>query len=246
MSKELERLQKRIASSGYTSRRKAETLITDGKVKVNGQVVTELGTKVSNSDTVEVEGIKLEQEDKIYILFNKPAQVITSVSDDRGRKVVTDYFKDIETRIYPVGRLDYDTSGLLLLTNDGEFTNLMTHPRYHIKKKYVAKLKGYLMREEVKALEKGIELEDGFTQPAQVKVKNQDKDKNTTLVEITISEGRNRQVRRMFEHFGHQVSKLTRIQFGSLDIKGLNAGEGRVLTPHEVKTIRHLAENGND
>ncbi|COD93849.1 pseudouridine synthase [Staphylococcus warneri] len=246
MSKELERLQKRIASSGYTSRRKAETLITDGKVKVNGQVVTELGTKVSNSDTVEVEGIKLEQEDKIYILFNKPAQVITSVSDDRGRKVVTDYFKDIETRIYPVGRLDYDTSGLLLLTNDGEFTNLMTHPRYHIKKKYVAKLKGYLMREEVKALEKGIELEDGFTQPAQVKVKNQDKDKNTTLVEITISEGRNRQVRRMFEHFGHQVSKLTRIQFGPLDIKGLNAGEGRVLTPHEVKTIRHLAENGND
>ena len=246
MSKELERLQKRIASSGYTSRRKAETLITDGKVKVNGQVVTELGTKVSNSDTVEVEGIKLEQEDKIYILFNKPAQVITSVSDDRGRKVVTDYFKDIETRIYPVGRLDYATSGLLLLTNDGEFTNLMTHPRYHIKKKYVAKLKGYLMREEVKALEKGIELEDGFTQPAQVKVKNQDKDKNTTLVEITISEGRNRQVRRMFEHFGHQVSKLTRIQFGPLDIKGLNAGEGRVLTPHEVKTIRHLAENGND
>ncbi|MEX3487672.1 pseudouridine synthase [Staphylococcus warneri] len=246
MSKELERLQKRIASSGYTSRRKAETLITDGKVKVNGHVITELGTKVSNSDTVEVEGIKLEQEDKIYILFNKPAQVITSVSDDRGRKVVTDYFKDIETRIYPVGRLDYDTSGLLLLTNDGEFTNLMTHPRYHIKKKYVAKLKGYLMREEVKALEKGIELEDGFTQPAQVKVKNQDKDKNTTLVEITISEGRNRQVRRMFEHFGHQVSKLTRIQFGPLDLKGLNAGEGRVLTPHEVKTIRHLAENGND
>lgn len=245
MSKELERLQKRIASSGYTSRRKAETLITDGKVKVNGQVVTELGTKVSSSDTVEVEGIKLEQEDKLYILFNKPAQVITSVSDDRGRKVVTDYFKDIETRIYPVGRLDYDTSGVLLLTNDGEFTNLMTHPRYHIKKKYVAKLKGYLMREEVKALEKGIELEDGFTQPAQVKVKNQDKDKNTTLVEITISEGRNRQVRRMFEHFGHQVSKLTRIQFGPLDLKELNAGEGRVLTPHEVKTIRHLAENGN-
>lgn len=108
----------------------------------------------------------------MYILFYKPTQVITSVSDDRGRTVVTDYFKDLETRIYPVGRLDYDTSGLLLLTNDGEFTNLMTHPRYHIQKKYVAKLKGYLMREEVKALENGIELEDGFTQPAQVKVKS--------------------------------------------------------------------------
>lgn len=169
MSKEQERLQKRIANSGYTSRRKAETLITEGKVSVNGQVVTELGTKVSNSDTVEVEGIKIEQEDKMYILFYKPTQVITSVSDDRGRTVVTDYFDDIETRIYPVGRLDYDTSGILLLTNDGEFTNLMTHPRYHIKKKYVAKLKGYLMREEVKELEKGIQLEDGFTQPAQVK-----------------------------------------------------------------------------
>ncbi|MGX0746479.1 23S rRNA pseudouridine2605 synthase [Staphylococcus capitis] len=244
MSKELERLQKRIANSGYTSRRKAETLITEGKVKVNGQVVTELGTKVSHSDTVEVEGIKIEQEDKMYILFYKPTQVITSVSDDLGRKVVTDYFEDIETRIYPVGRLDYDTSGVLLLTNDGEFTNLMTHPRYHIKKKYVTKLKGYLMREQVKELEQGIELEDGFTQPAQVKIKRQDKEKNTTLVEITISEGRNRQVRRMFEYFGHEVNKLTRIQFGPLDLKGLNAGEGRVLTPHEVKTLRHLAENG--
>ena len=244
MNKEKKKKKKRIANSGYTSRRKAETLITEGKVKVNSSVVTELGTKVKNSDSIEVEGIKLEQEDKLYILFYKPAQVITSVSDDRGRKVVTDYFKEIKTRIYPVGRLDYDTSGLLLLTNDGEFTNLMTHPSYKIKKKYVVKLKGYLMREEVKALEQGIKLEDGVTQPAIVKVKNQDKDKNNTLVEITITEGRNRQVRRMFEHFGHQVTKLQRIEFGPLNLKGLNAGEGRVLTPHEVKTIRHLAEHG--
>jgi 23S rRNA pseudouridine2605 synthase len=181
MSNEMERLQKRIANSGYTSRRKAEVLIEEGKVKVNGETVTELGTKVKSSDTVEVEGIKLEQEDKLYILFYKPAQVITSVSDDKGRKVVTDYFKELDTRIYPVGRLDYDTSGLLLLTNDGDFTNLMTHPRYKIKKKYVVKLKGYLMREEVKALEKGVKLEDGVTQPATVKIKNQDKEKSTTL-----------------------------------------------------------------
>lgn len=244
MSKELERLQKRIANSGYTSRRKAETLITEGKVKVNGETVTELGTKVKPSDNVEVEDVKLEQEDKLYILFYKPAQVITSVSDDRGRTVVTDYFEDLETRIYPVGRLDYDTSGLLILTNDGEFTNLMTHPRYKIKKKYVAKLKGYLMRDEVKQLEKGIQLEDGKTHPSEVKIKNQDKEKNTTLVEITISEGRNRQVRRMFEHFGHEVTKLTRIEMGGLTLKGLNAGEGRVLTPHEVKKLRNLAANG--
>lgn len=240
----MERLQKRIANSGYTSRRKAELLIEEGKVKVNGETVTELGTKVKTSDTVEVEGIKLEQEDKLYILFYKPAQVITSVSDDKGRKVVTDYFKELDTRIYPVGRLDYDTSGLLLLTNDGDFTNLMTHPRYKIKKKYVVKLKGYLMREEVKALEKGVKLEDGVTQPATVKIKNQDKEKSTTLVEITITEGRNRQVRRMFEYFGHEVSKLQRIEFGPLNLTGLNAGEGRVLTPHEVKTLRHLAKNG--
>ncbi|MBX8992456.1 rRNA pseudouridine synthase [Staphylococcus pettenkoferi] len=244
MNKATERLQKRIANSGYTSRRKAETLIADGKVKVNGETVTELGTKVKASDMVEVEGVKIEQEDKLYILFYKPTQVITSVSDDRGRTVVTDYFKDIETRIYPVGRLDYDTSGLLILTNDGDFTNLITHPSCKIPKKYVAKLNGYLMREEVKALEKGIQLDDGWTQPAQVKIKRQDKQKETTLVEITIHEGRNRQVRRMFEHLGYKVNKLQRIQVGPLTLKGLNAGEGRVMTPHEVKTLRHLAEHG--
>ncbi|EGQ2993849.1 rRNA pseudouridine synthase [Staphylococcus pseudintermedius] len=244
MSQQLERLQKRIANSGYTSRRKAETLIEEGKVQVNGKTVTELGTKVRPSDEVTVEGIPLEQEDKLYILFYKPAQVITSVSDDRGRKVVTDYFDDLETRIYPVGRLDYDTSGLLLLTNDGEFTNLMTHPRYKIPKTYVAKIEGYILREQVKQLEKGIQLEDGLTQPGKVKVKKQNKEKNTSLVEITITEGRNRQVRRMFEHFGFSVQKLSRVSFGPLTLKGLGAGEGRALSPHEVKSLRHLAENG--
>ncbi|UXR68721.1 MULTISPECIES: pseudouridine synthase [unclassified Staphylococcus] len=243
MSKELERLQKRIANSGYTSRRKAETLIQEGKVQVNGETVTELGTKVRPSDEVSVEGVPLELEDKLYILFYKPTQVITSVSDDRGRKVVTDYFDDLETRIYPVGRLDYDTSGLLLLTNDGEFTNLMTHPKYKIPKTYIAKIEGYILREQVKELERGIVLEDGKTQPAKVKVKKQNKEKNTSLVEITITEGRNRQVRRMFEHFGFKVNKLSRVTFGPLDLKGLGAGEGRVLSPHEVKTLRQLAQS---
>ncbi|WP_390574902.1 pseudouridine synthase, partial [Staphylococcus pseudintermedius] len=135
-------------------------------------------------------------------------------------------------------------SGLLLLTNDGEFTNLMTHPRYKIPKTYVAKIEGYILREQVKQLEKGIQLEDGLTQPAKVKVKKQNKEKNTSLVEITITEGRNRQVRRMFEHFGFSVQKLSRVSFGPLTLKGLGAGEGRVLSPHEVKSLRHLAENG--
>ncbi|ARB40681.1 MULTISPECIES: pseudouridine synthase [Mammaliicoccus] len=244
MSEELERLQKVIAKSGYTSRRKAEKLIEEGLVYVNHKQVTELGTKVKDSDYIEVEGIPLEMPDKLYILFHKPTKVITSVSDDKGRAVVTDYFKDIKTRIFPVGRLDYDTSGLLILTNDGEFTNLMTHPRYKIQKKYVAKLKGYLLREEVKQLEKGIQLEDGLTQPAIVKVKSQDRERNVTHVEITITEGRNRQVRRMFSHFGHEVVKLTRVEYGPLNLKGLNAGQGRTLSPHEIKVLRHLAQDG--
>lgn len=245
MTNELERLQKRIAKSGYTSRRKAETLIQDGRVKVNHKTVTELGTKVAPSDQVSIDDVPIELEDKLYILFYKPTQVITSVSDDRGRRVVLDYFDDLETRIFPVGRLDYDTSGLLLLTNDGEFTNLMTHPKYKIPKTYVVKIEGYIMREQLKELEKGIQLEDGATQPAKVKLKKQNKEKNTSLIEITITEGRNRQVRRMFEYFGFKVEKLTRISFGPLTLKGLGAGEGRVLSPHEVKTLRQLAEKGH-
>lgn len=242
MAEQLERLQKVIAQSGVTSRRKAEGLITEGKVTVNGEVVKTLGTKVKRSDRIEVEGIPLENPDKVYILFHKPTRVITSVSDDKGRTVVTDFFPQLEERIFPVGRLDYETSGLLLLTNDGEFANHMTHPRYKVKKKYVAKLKGYLLREEVKQLEKGIMLEDGKTAPAVVKVKSQDREKNSTLVEITISEGRNRQVRRMFAHFGHEVVKLSRIEYGPLTLKGLNAGDARDLSPHEVKTLRNLAQ----
>lgn len=245
MTNELERLQKRIAKSGYTSRRKAETLIQDGRVKVNHKTVTELGTKVAPSDQVSIDDVPIELEDKLYILFYKPTQVITSVSDDRGRRVVLDYFDDLETRIFPVGRLDYDTSGVLLLTNDGEFTNLMTHPKYKIPKTYVVKIEGYIMREQLKELEKGIQLEDGATQPAKVKLKKQNKEKNTSLIEITITEGRNRQVRRMFEYFGFKVEKLTRISFGPLTLKGLGAGEGRVLSPHEVKTLRQLAEKGH-
>lgn len=240
----MERLQKVIAQAGFASRRKAEQLIIEGKVTVNGKVVTELGTKVSPSDKVEVSGVPVEGQEKVYFLFYKPRGVISAVSDDKNRKVVTDYFPFIEQRIFPVGRLDYDTSGLLLLTNDGEFANLLTHPRYEIDKTYVARLNGIPQRYMLKQLASGIKLEDGKTAPAKVKELSADKKKQRANIEITIHEGRNRQVRRMFEAIGFEVQKLKREKYAFLTLKGLNAGEFRELTAHEVKLLRTLAETG--
>lgn len=241
----MERLQKVIAQAGIASRRKAEQLILDGVVKVNGKVVTELGTKVSPTDKVEVNGIPVEREEPVYYLFYKPRGVISSVKDDKGRKVVTDFLHETDKRVYPVGRLDYDTSGILLLTNDGDFAHLMMHPKSEIEKVYIAKVKGIPARENLKKLAKGIELEDGLTAPAKVKVLSIDKKKKTAIIEITIHEGRNRQVRRMFEKIGHPVMKLKREKYGFLTLNGLNAGEMRELTPHEVKQLRALAKKVN-
>ncbi|MFJ8261358.1 pseudouridine synthase [Rummeliibacillus sp. NPDC094406] len=240
----MERLQKVIAHAGIASRRKAEELITEGKVKVNGQVVRELGTKVTASDSIEVEGVKIEKEIKVYYLLYKPRGVISAVSDDRGRKTVLDLFPNVEQRIFPVGRLDYDTSGVLLLTNDGDFSNLLTHPRYNIDKTYVAKVKGEPRREDLKKLERGIMLEDGKTAPARVKVLSSNREHGKSIIAITIHEGRNRQVRRMFEAIGCPVEKLKREQFAFLGLHGLNAGESRELTAHEVKQLRVLSETG--
>lgn len=241
----MERLQKVIAYAGIASRRKAEQLILEGKVKVNGQVVTTLGTKVSKSDVIEVNGVKLEKEDKVYYLLYKPRGVISAVTDDKGRKTVIDIFKNhVQERIFPVGRLDYDTTGLLLLTNDGEFANLMTHPKYQIEKTYIARLKGIPTIENLKKLQRGIRLEDGKTAPAKVSMTSVDHKANKAICEITIHEGRNRQVRRMFEAIGTPVVKLKRERYGFLDLKGLNPGEYRELTKHEVKLLRVLAETG--
>lgn len=241
----MERLQKIIAHAGIASRRKAEEMILQGKVTVNGKVVTELGVKVGPKDVVEVEGIKIEREEPVYFLLYKPRGVISSVHDEKGRKTVIDFFPMIEQRIYPVGRLDYDTSGLLILTNDGEFANLLMHPKYEIEKTYVAKVKGIPTRESLKQLEKGIQLEDGMTAPSKVKFISSDRKKNSAIVQITIHEGRNRQVRRMFEAIGYPVLKLKREQFGFLTLYGLNPGDFRVLTPHEVKQLRTLANKGS-
>lgn len=240
----MERLQKVIAQAGIASRRKSETLIVEGKVKVNGVVVRELGTKVTNADRVEVEGIQLVKEEYVYFLLYKPRGVISTVDDDKGRKTVMDLLPQVDERVYPVGRLDYETSGVLLLTNDGDFSYLMTHPKFGIKKKYVAKVKGIPLREDLKKLEHGIHLEDGKTAPAHVKMQTVDKKTQTSIIEITISEGKNRQVRRMFEAIGCPVQKLRRESFALLTTHGLNAGEARELTKHEVKQLRVLAETG--
>lgn len=201
----MERLQKVIAHAGVASRRKAEELIAEGRVKVNGKIVKEQGVKVSPSDKVEVDGIPVEREQPVYFLLYKPRGVLSAVSDDKGRQVVTDYFSEVEQRVYPVGRLDYDTSGLLILTNDGEFANLLMHPRNEVEKVYVAKVKGIPTKESLRTLQRGVKLEDGKTAPARAKVISADKKKQTAIIELVIHEGRNRQVRRMMEAIGHSV-----------------------------------------
>ena len=181
----MERLSKVMSNYGYCSRRKAEQLIANGKVKVNGKVVKELWTRVEESDLIEVEGRPLEKPEKIYIMLNKPRGVVTSTKDDKNRKTVIDLIP-IEKRIYPVGRLDYNTTGLLLLTNDGELANLIMHPKNKIEKVYIAKIKGILTKESVKKLEKGIVIEGVKTSRAKVKVRKVNKKKNTTVINIIV------------------------------------------------------------
>jgi 23S rRNA pseudouridine2605 synthase len=238
----LERLQKVIAKSGYTSRRKAEQLIAEGKVKVNGKIVTELGTKVKPDDKIEVEGIPLEKENPVYLLLYKPRGVISSVKDDKNRKVVTDLLPEIEERVFPIGRLDYDTSGLLLMTNDGDFAQLLMHPKHKIDKVYVAKVNGIPAREELKQLKKGIKSSGELLKAVHYRVLSVDYKKKKMILEITLHEGRNRQVRRMMESLGYPVEKLKRERYAFLTLDGLNPGDYRYLTPHEIKQLKFLAQ----
>ncbi len=241
MTNKFERLQKVIAKSGVTSRRKAEQLITDGKVKVNGSITTELGTKVSTADEIEVNGVPLQQEALVYYMLYKPRGVISSVKDDKNRKVVTDFFPGIQERIFPIGRLDYDSSGIILLTNDGEFANHLMHPRYGIEKVYVAKVKGIPSKPELNKLRKGIKVDRDILKAVGYKFLSTDKDTNTAIIEITLQEGKNRHIRRMMEQLGYPVTKLKRERYGVLTLKGLKPGESRPLTPHEVKMMRQQA-----
>ncbi len=239
----MERLQKYIANSGYCSRRKAEELISKGQVYVNGNLVTELGTKVSGNEDIVVEGVTLgKQSRKEYYLLNKPRGYICSVSDDKGRKVVTDLINTNE-RIYPVGRLDYDTTGVLLLTNDGEFANIMMHPSNEVEKTYLAIIEGIMTTEEIYALKGGVVVDGVNVVPKRVKIKKKDLEKNKSKVEVTIVEGRNHIVKKMFEAVGHPVNKLTRERLAFLDVKGLQSGEYRYLTNAEVQELMKLKKS---
>lgn len=242
MTNTQERLQKVIARSGFTSRRKAEQLIVDGKVTVNGKSVTELGTKVSNNDAIEINGVRLEKEAPVYYLFYKPRGVISSVKDDKNRKVVTDYFPEVQERIFPIGRLDYDSSGIILLTNDGEFANLLMHPRYEVNKVYTVKVKGKPTKKELNRLRNGIRVEQDKLKIIGYKLIATNNDTNTTIIEMTLNEGKNRHIRRMMESIGYPVLKLKRESYGNLTLKGLKTGEFRELTPHEVKLMRQTAK----
>jgi len=240
----MDRLQKVIAQSGVTSRRKAEQYIREGRVAVDGEVVTEMGYIVRKKAIITVDGKAIVKENKVYFVMNKPRKVLCSVSDDRQRETVTSLIPS-EYRIFPVGRLDYDTTGLLILTNDGEFANSLIHPRFHIPKTYQVRIKGILSTAAIKNIESGIVLDDGIkTLPAKVWVTNKDFEKSMTDFDLTIMEGRNRQIKRMMETLGFQVRKLHRSQLGFLTIKDLKLGEYRILKPFEVKRLRALAEEG--
>ena len=328
----MERLQKTIAKAGIASRRKAEELIVSGKVKVNGVVVTELGTQVSPDDDISVNGVVLKKEEKVYYLLNKPRRVISSVSDEKGRETVLAYLSDVKERIYPVGRLDYDTSGILLLTNDGDFANAMMHPSSHLPKTYEVAVNGVVLKKEEKVyyllnkprrvissvsdekgretvlaylsdvkeriypvgrldydtsgillltndgdfanammhpsshlpktyevavtgvltddmlnrLAKGIMLSDGKTLPAEVVLLERSTKKNKTVLHITIQEGRNREVRRMMEYFHCEVTRLNRIGYGFLDLGNLRQGQYRKLRSFEVRKLLAMVKHSTE
>ena len=233
----MERLQKIIANSGYCSRRKAEEYIQNKKVKVNGEVISELGYKASYEDYIEVNGTPInKKEEKVYYLLNKPRGVVTTASDDKGRKTVVDLIKT-DKRIYPVGRLDYDTTGIILLTNDGELTNYLTHPKNEIEKVYVAKIEGLITKEDLKRLCSGVVI-DGFkTSKSKAKILKIDKKTNSSVVELIIHEGKNHQVKKMFEAIGFKVLKLKRESISFLTLDGVKSGSYRELSIKEVKKL---------
>ena len=236
------RINKYIASCGVASRRKAEELILDGKVKVNGKIIEELSYKVDeNKDMVEVNNVKITLDEKlVYLLLNKPEGYLTTVKDQFDRPSVIDLLSDVKERVFPVGRLDYETSGLLLLTNDGDLTYKLTHPKHEIDKTYVAKVKGILTEDEMKNFREGLYIEDYKTAPAKLKVLDSDRVKNISTLEIKIHEGKNRQVRKMCKAINHPVLRLKRVAMGKINLKNCKVGEYRYLTDDEVRYLKNI------
>ncbi len=234
------RLQKYLALSGVASRRNSEKLIADGHVAVNGHVITEMGVQVEETDVVTVDGKQVTiQEEKHYIAYYKPIGEVTTVSDPEGRATVMDKFRDYPVRLYPVGRLDYDSEGLILLTNDGDMMNNMLHPSREVDKTYLARVSNQVSDESIRRLRAGVKLDDGrMTSPAKVRFLKQEA--FATVLLVTIHEGRYRQVRRMFEAIGHEVVQLKRVGFGPIMLGDLPRGSWRRLSDAEVKKLKEL------
>ena len=233
-----ERLQKYLAECGIASRRKFEEYIIQGKVQVNGKTITELGVKVNpEKDKITFEGKNVKQEErKVYILLNKPIGYVTTSDEQFGRDKVLDLVK-VRERVVPVGRLDMYTSGALILTNDGDFVYKVTHPKHEIRKTYTVTVKGIIKNEEVEQLRKGVKIDDYTTRPAKVKILKTDEEKDISRLEITIHEGKNRQVRRMCESVGRRVIALHRSKIGNIGVKDIELGKWRYLKDFEVKTL---------
>jgi 23S rRNA pseudouridine2605 synthase len=235
----MERLQKYLARCGVSSRRKAEDLIKEGRVKVNGNVIVEMGFKVSGSDTVSVDNVDVEVNDLKYLVLNKPRYIISSADDEKDRKTVVSILpKQYEKyRLFPVGRLDYDTKGVLLLTNDGEFMNELVGPKSLLEKEYLVRIDGSFTKEAGKKLESGVDIGGYVTRRCRVYLDSIDKKNNSSLVGIILQEGKYHQVKKMFEVVGYPVKRLTRVRFGDIVLEGLKEGEVRELTVHEIKQL---------
>lgn len=234
------RLQKYMAQSGVASRRKSEQIILEGRVKVNGQVIKKLGSTINpDKDIVSVDNKNIEPEDKkVYIMLNKPEGYVTTLKDRHSEKIVLDLVNGIDERIYPVGRLDLDTSGLLLMTNDGDLTQKLTHPSYEVPKKYIALVEGVPNNKKLVRFRKGLKIDGRITAEAYIKILKRNKD--SSVLEISIHEGRNRQVRKMCEYIRHPVLELQRICIGELTLNDLKSGGWRYLTEKEVKYLKNI------